>query len=116
VQSAERGERASIDGWIAEHAGKIGLTGAGLEGAGVISVGAGQGIAVAARVAGQPVTLVVTDGLATASAGPKRIITRVAGELNVASWTRGTRSFALVSGARSEAACTICHATPAALL
>lgn len=71
----------------------------------------GDGVAVAARVGAQPVTLVVgpAEGVL---AGRKQVTWRASGDLSVLSWTRGGQSYALVSSlpARGEAACTLCHA------
>jgi anti-sigma factor RsiW len=87
-----------------------------LEGAGLVPIDGGQAVVVAARLGGEPVTLLVADARAPApTSGAKRITTRLSGDLNVATWLRGPRSYALVSSQRGEAACTLCHAGPALL-
>ena len=76
----------------------------------------GGAVAVGYRLGGQDLTLVIGD----APAGParKKIERRQEGELQVASWTRGSRSYALVSRLRGDSGCAVCHATsgPAAVL
>jgi hypothetical protein len=76
---------------------------------------AGGGVALEYRLGTEPVTLVIAA--ATATAERKRITRRSEGALEVASWTRGNRTYALVSRLRG-AACTVCHAVagPAAVL
>jgi anti-sigma factor RsiW len=76
----------------------------------------GGAVAVGYRLGGQEVTLAIGD----APPGParKQIERRQSGDLQVASWTRGNRSYALVSRLRGDTACAVCHATsgPAAVL
>jgi hypothetical protein len=104
--------------WLAERAGlEISAPPSGeqrhLEGAARLAGGA---VSLAYRLGDEPVTLVVAA--AAAAADHKRIRRRVDGELEVASWTRGNRAYALVSRLRAGVACTVCHAVagPAALL
>src|SRR6185436_6810240 len=75
---------------------------------------AGGGVALGYRLGGEPVTLVVAA--AAAGADRKRISRRTEGPLEVATWTRGTRAYALVSRLRGMAACTLCHAAGSAAL
>ena len=80
----------------------------------------GGALALSYRLGDQPVTLVVAQAPAgeTAPDRNKRISRRSDGNLEIASWTRGNRSFALVSALRVDAACAVCHthSGPAALL
>ena len=64
----------------------------------------------------EKVTLVIAD--AAADAPRKSVARRQVGDLQVASWTRGNRSYAVASRLRGDQACTVCHATsgPAAVL
>jgi anti-sigma factor RsiW len=73
-------------------------------------------VALGYRLDGAPVTLVIAD--AKTSADRKRIRHRTEGGLDVATWTRGSRSYALVSSLPGSVACTLCHALagPAAVL
>jgi anti-sigma factor RsiW len=77
---------------------------------------AGGAVALGYRVGAEKVTLVIAD--AAGGAPRKAVVRREAGDLQVASWTRNNRSYALVSRLRGETACTVCHATagPAAVL
>jgi uncharacterized protein YbaR (Trm112 family) len=77
---------------------------------------AGGAVALAYRLGEEPVTLVVAAAAATADR--KRISRRTEGALEVASWSRGNRTYALVSRLRAGVACTLCHSAvgPAALL
>jgi len=77
---------------------------------------AGGAVALAYRLGDERVTLVIGD--AAGSALRKAIARRDHGDLQVATWTRDSRSYALVSGRRGDAACTVCHSTagPAAVL
>jgi hypothetical protein len=77
---------------------------------------AGGAIALDYRLGSEPVTLVVAAAAATAER--KRISRRTEGALEVSSWIRGNRAYALVSRLRAGVACTLCHAVagPAAVL
>jgi anti-sigma factor RsiW len=67
---------------------------------------AGGALALAYRLGEEPVTLVV--GPATGGDAHKQIVRRTAGALEVATWTRDDRTYALVANARVNA-CTLCH-------
>jgi hypothetical protein len=80
-----------------------------------------RAVALACRLDGQPVTLVIGGGGegARSSGAPaaKRVAHRSDGGLRVATWTQDGRSYALVSPAsvRAEAVCTLCHGPRAVL-
>jgi hypothetical protein len=84
-----------------------------LEGASRLAEGA---FAIGYRLGGEKVTLLL--GRASSATARKLVSRRTEGDLQVASWTMGGRSYALVSRLRGDTACTVCHATsgPAALL
>jgi uncharacterized protein YbaR (Trm112 family) len=114
LRSADEG---TVRRWVAEQAGLdvSAPPSAGprrLEGATALP---GGGVALGYRLGSEPVTLVIAAAAATAER--KRITRRTEGELEVASWTRGGRAYALVSRLRAGA-CTLCHAVtgPAAVL
>ena len=77
---------------------------------------AGGAVALGYRLGDQKVTLVI--GQAAPGAGHQAVARRTEGDLQVASWTRGDRSYALVSRTGGDTACAVCHATagPAAVL
>jgi hypothetical protein len=77
---------------------------------------AGGAVSLGYRLGDQKVTLVIAE--AARSTARKVIDRRTDGDLQVASWTRGNRSFALVSRLRGDVSCAVCHATsgPAAVL
>jgi hypothetical protein len=68
----------------------------------------GGAVALGYRLAGEPVTLVI--GAAAATAERKRINRRTEGALEVSTWTRSNRAYALVSRLRAGVTCTLCHA------
>jgi hypothetical protein len=112
------GDAQLAQGWLLERAGlEVSAPPSAeqrhLEGAARLAGGA---VALAYRLGNEPVTLVMAAAAGTADR--KRISRRTEGALEVASWTRGNRSYALVSRLRGAAACTLCHAIagPAALL
>jgi anti-sigma factor RsiW len=76
----------------------------------------GGAVALAYQLGNAPVTLVIAP--AAGRADRKQITRFESGGLDVARWTRGDRSYALVSGLPSKAACSICHTGggPAAVL
>jgi hypothetical protein len=69
---------------------------------------AGGTLALAYRLGDEPITLVV-GAAQGGSSGPKQIVRRTDGGLEVATWTRGDRTYALVANAGRNA-CTLCHA------
>jgi hypothetical protein len=114
----QSGDAGLVERWVAERSG---LTLSAppssgqrqLEGATPLPGGA---VALGYRLGTEPVTLVIAAASATAER--KRITRRTDGELEVASWIRGDRAYAVVSRLRAGVACTLCHAVagPAALL
>jgi hypothetical protein len=72
----------------------------------------GGAVALAYQLGNAPVTLVIapTARSQNRQEDPKEIARLARGALEVARWTRGDRSYALVSALPGQAACSICHA------
>jgi anti-sigma factor RsiW len=129
------GDARLLHRWIADQVGlDVSLPGPGpdhvLEGAMRLPSLSTRAVAVAGRVDGHPVTLVV-EGLSGPSdladladladfpdpgATPrmprttgKRVVHRSVDGLELAIWTRADRSYALVSDLKGDVACTLCH-------